>query len=40
MRGDHPCGVFDRVACVQVGREAGERLAGDDDAEPMALFAA
>src|SRR5687768_12039771 len=35
MRGDHPRGVPDRFARVQIARVAGEHLAGDDDAEPM-----
>src|SRR5262245_7817807 len=35
MRGDHPRGVPDRFAGVQVARVAGEHLAGDDHAEPM-----
>src|SRR5262249_27799111 len=35
MRGDHPRGVPDRFAGVQVARVAGEHLAGDDDAEAM-----
>src|SRR5262245_41136012 len=38
MRGDHPRGVPDRFAGVQVARVAGEHLTGYDDAEPMPLL--
>src|SRR5262245_37258857 len=38
VRGDHPRGVPDRFAGVQVARVAGEHLAGYDDAEPMPLL--
>src|SRR5262245_19602715 len=38
MRGDHPRGVSDRLASVQIARVVGKHLAGNDDAEPMPLL--